>query len=208
MTLKQAIAAAQKDIQSNVEQVVSVNATDSWSPARSYPSTSASDFMPALHGDPSPFHHSQVSFRPGWKVQEAAQTQSKVLTSALLKAVQVSGIAVSPTSTNANLVAVPDMVLAVTVPNSQVQISWNISASESLVANQASFALFRDGRQIGVTQWGNSPSNNAIFSVSQTMIDSPSPGLHSYALYWATSAGTITANGKQRNLAALILKPQ
>lgn len=204
MTLKEAIRQTKLETERNTLQIVSVNGTDSWSPQRSYPAFNSS----GLIQEESPFTTHFVQPRPIWRIQEAAQTQSKVLTIQTLKSVSVSGIAVSPTSTNANLVSMPDMVLAVNVPSCQVQISWSVSVSENLVANQASFALFRDAVQIGPTQWGNSPSNNAIFSVSQTFIDGPISGLHSYAVYWATSAGTITANAKQRNLTALILKPQ
>lgn len=175
-------------------------------PARSYPSPTAtydedSQFQ-------SPFDHIQNRMRPMWRIQETALQQRKVTTTVIPAAIVATGIAIGPSTTNANLVAIPDLTIAVNTNGSQVQISWNISASLSLNTASASFALFRDGIKIGQPQFGNSPSNNALFSVSQTIPDSPGLGFHSYSVYWSTTSGTLTANGKQRNISALILRPQ
>lgn len=175
-------------------------------PARSYPSPTAtydedSQFQ-------SPFDHISTRFRPMWRIQETALQQRKVTTTQIPPIVQATGIAISPATTNATLVAVPDLTIAVNSNGNQIQISWNISASLSLNTASASFALFRDGIKIGQPQFGNSPTNNALFSVSQTVPDTPGLGFHSYSVYWATTAGTLTASGKQRNISALVLRPQ
>lgn len=188
------------------KQIVSSTAVPNPGPARSYPSPTAtydedSQFQ-------SPFDHTQTRMRPMWRIQETALQQRKVTTTQLPSATQVTGIAVSPATTNVAFVAIPDLTIAVNSNGSQVEIVWNVSASLSLNTASASFALFRDGIRIGQPQFGNSPTNNALFSVSQTVRDSPSLGFHSYSVYWSTTAGTLTANGKQRNISALVLRPQ
>lgn len=195
-----------KKIQLASLQIISSTGAPNPGPARSYPSPTAtydedSQFQ-------SPFDHIQTRMRPMWRIQETALQQRKVTTTAIPAAIVATGIAIGPSTTNANLVAIPDLTIAVNTNGSQVQISWNVSASLSLNTASASFALFRDGIKIGQPQFGNSPTNNALFSVSQTIPDSPGLGFHSYSVYWSTTAGTLTANGKQRNISALILRPQ
>lgn len=175
-------------------------------PARSYPSPTVA-YEDNAFFDP-PFVRQNVTSRAMWKINETAVQQRRVTTTALPAASSASGIAVSPATTNAALVAVPDMTIAVNATGAQVQISWNISASLSLNTATASFAVFRDGILIGQTQYANSPTNNQKFSASQTVVDKPALGIHAYSLYWATTAGTLTADGKNRSISGLVLRPQ
>jgi len=204
MSVKDDLKKVAEQVAANDAQVVTKapNAT----PARSYPSPTATYEDSAFFE--TPFVRQNVTSRAMWKVNESAIQQRKVITTSLPAATGVSGIAVAPATTNTALVAVPDLTIAVNATGAQVQISWNISASLSVNTATASFAVFRDGIQISQTQYANSPANNQKFSASQTIVDSPALGLHAYSLYWSTSSGTLTADGKNRSISGLILRPQ
>jgi hypothetical protein len=206
LTLKEELQKAQSEIKSAGEQIVSASKVPNVVPARSYPSPTSTYEEDSQFT--SPFEHTNIRMRPMWKIDETAIQQRKVTTTALPPATSVSGIAVSPATTNAALVAVPDLTIPAQATGAQLQISWNVSASLSLNTATASFALFRDGIKIGQTQYGQSVANNQKFSVSQTVLDNPQLGLHSYSVYWATTAGTLTADQKSRAISALVLRPQ
>src|SRR3974390_1480810 len=212
MTLKQAIQQARAQIVSEKAQTISINSAANIVPARPYPSPNASNVVDGqMHSDgwvADPFPDHFISLRPMWKIQEAAQTQSRVLPAPILTATQVRGIAIGPSTTNTLLVSVPDMSIPSNTGGLQVQVTWAVSASLSAAAASASFALFRDGVAIAPTKFGNSPTNNAVFTVSQSWIDTPPVGIHSYAVYWATSSGTLTASGKNRSISCLVLRTQ
>jgi hypothetical protein len=206
MALKDDLKKAQSEIKSAGEQKLSGSEAPNALPARSYPSPTAtyeedSQFQ-------APFERTHVTMRPMWRIERTAIQNTKVITTALPQATSATGIAVSPSTTNANLVAMPDMTIPANAVGVQLQISWNISASLSLNTATASFALFRDGIKIGQTQYGQSVANNQKFSVTQTILDNPPLGLHSYSVYWATTAGTLTADQKSRSISSLTLRPQ
>jgi hypothetical protein len=206
-TLRQAIEKTQDQLATDKEQILPASKVVVVGPARSYPSATAA------YEDGTQFDSEIVGIhttvRPMWRTPDVAIQQNKVITTNLPPAVTASGLIVSPSVTSAVLVGIPDMSAAVRVPaGSQVQVSWQFSGSLSASTASASFALYRDTVRIGPVLYGNSPANNAKFSMSQTFIDTPSPGLHAYSVYWATSAGTLTGDGKGRVLHALVLKPQ
>ena len=203
MSLKTDLEKVKEQVAANEAQIVTTPPRTV--PARSYPAPTQSGYTDELE---SPFGRTNNNFRAMWKVGETAIQQRKVITTALPTASSASGIAISPATTNANLVAVPDLTIPVNASGFQVQISWNISASLSLNTATASFAIFRDGVQIGQTQYANSPVNNQKFSASQTIVDKPSLGFHAYSVYWATTAGTLTADAKNRSVSGLVLRPQ
>lgn len=206
MALKEELKKAKSDIIQLGEQTMGVTKAANVVPARSYPSP-ASTYQEDSQFN-SPFDRSNVTMRPMWKIEATAIQQTKVITTALPIASSATGIAVSPATTNATLVAVPDLTIPANATGAQLQISWNVSASLSLNTATASFSLFRDGIKVGQTLYGQSVANNQKFSVSQTLIDNPPLGLHSYSVYWATTAGTLTADQKSRSLSALVLRPQ
>lgn len=205
MTLRDDLKKVDAKVKATSDLVIAGTQTQNIVPARSYPSPIStydedSQFQ-------NPFDRTNVTMRPMWRVQGAAVQQIKVITTALPQAISATGIVVSPATTNALLVAVPDCTIAIQAVGVQLQISWNISASLSTNAATASFALFRDGIKIGQTQYGQSVANNQKFSVTQTILDNPPLGFHAYAIYWATSAGTLTADQKSRSISALVLRP-
>jgi len=205
--LKKQIEKTLKRVNAVEEQTLPATKVVLPGPARSYGSSTASfdqdtEFVP-------PTESFNNNFRPMWRTPDAAVQQNKVITTKLPPAITATGIAVSPSVTSAVLVSTPDMAAPVNVQgNAQVQISWQFSGALSTSTASAAFALFRDNVQIGPAIYGNSPSNGAKFSVGHTFIDTPPPGVHSYAVYWSTTAGTLTADGKGRVLHALVLRPQ
>lgn len=206
MTLKNDIEKAKSDIKLAGKQTLSETDAPNIVPARSYPSPTStyqedSQFV-------NPFERAHITTRPMWKIDPAAIQQTKVITTALPPITSATGVAISPSTTSVNLVAIPDLTIPASATGAQLQISWNVSASLSINTATASFALYRDGIKIGQTQYGNSVSANQKFSVSQTVVDSPPLGLHSYSVYWSTTAGTLTADQKSRSLSALVLRPQ
>ncbi len=206
MTVSQKLVRVEEQLKENVAQIVPINKSANAVPARSYPSPCHTYQEDAQF--PNPFDRTSVTLRPMWRIEETAVQQRKVISISLPPVTQVTGITVSPTSTSATLVAVPDMTIPVNSSGAQVQISWNISLSVSNSTADVSLALFRDGTQIGPTQWTVSPAAGEKMSVSQVWIDRPSTGFHGYSLYWATTSGTITADTKNRSISALILRPQ
>jgi hypothetical protein len=214
-TLKQQIEDARKQITGIEEQTIPGTKIEFPMPARAYVA-SGSNFDSGA-GFESDVVHGNTTFRSMWRTQDAAIQQNKVITTRLPDAQIAKGLAQSPSVTSTKLTAVPDVTVAAVVPGhsgnisqggGQVQISWHISAGLSSAAAQASFALFRDGVQIGPTVYAGTPNNNGKFSVAQNFIDTPGSGLHSYAVYWATSAGTLTADSANRYIHALALRPQ
>ena len=206
MTLKDALAKAKADLAANISQIVSANATPNVVPARSYPSPTSTYQEDSQFT--SPFEHTNIRSRPMWKIESAAIQQTKVITTTLLPTTSASGVVVSPATTNAALVSVPDLTIPANAIGAQIQISWNVSASLSLNTATASFALFRDGIQVSQTTYGQSVANNQKFSVTQTYVDKPPLGVHAYSVFWATTAGTLTADLKNRSISALVLRPQ
>jgi hypothetical protein len=206
-TLKQRIAQTQNDLKAVEEQTLPSTKVVTDQPARSYISNNANfDGNAAFAPQAIGIH---TSFRPSWRTPDAAIQQNKVITTNLPTAVTATGVAVAPVMTSATLGGMPDMSVAVRVPAvSQVQISWHVSASLDSTTASATFVLYRDNVRIGTKLYGASSAANNKFSVSQTYIDAPSAGLHSYAVYWATSAGTLTADAKSRAITGLVLKPQ
>jgi len=200
MQIKKALAEASS-------QIVPVNQSANSVPARSYPSPAHTYQEDAQFVNP--FDRTHVTMRGMWKIDQTAIQQTKVITTALPPAVTGSVIkASSPATTGTSLIAVPDMTVAIRATGAQIQINWTVSASLSNSAQFATFALFRDNVQIGPTMYGDAPSNNQNFTVSQSFIDNPSLGLHAYSVYWATSGATLTADKKNRSISALILRPQ
>jgi hypothetical protein len=205
--LKKQIQSALRKVGAVEEQIIPASKVVLPGPARSYASSTASFDQDTEFDSPTVGLHN--NFRPMWRTPDAAIQQNKVITTKLPPAVTASGIAVSPSVTSAALVSMPDMSAPVNVQgNAQVQVSWQFSGALSTLTASAAFALFRDNIQIGPTLYGNSPANGAKFSVAHTFIDTPPPGVHSYAVYWSTTAGTLTADGKGRVLHALTLRPQ
>jgi hypothetical protein len=206
MSLKDELKKVDTKVKATSDLVIAGTQTQNIVPARSYPSPVAtyeedSQFQ-------NPFDRTNVTMRTMWRIQGSAVQQTKVITTALPQAISATGVIVSPFTTSTGLVAVPDCTIAIQAIGVQLQISWNISASLSLNTSTASFALFRDGVKIGQTQYGQSVANNQKFSVTQTILDNPPLGFHAYAIYWATTAGTLTADQKSRSVSALILRPQ
>jgi len=207
MSLKDDLKVVKRQVSSEVAQVLPNTKVHADTPARSYPNTPAA-FPSGIQFNSDIILLNTIS-RPMWQTQPAAVQQSKVNTLNMPQATTSTGIKVSPQVTSPNLVAVPDASVSLKgTAGTQVQINWQCSAALSTSTAAASFALFRDGKQIAPVAYGHSPSNGAKFSVSGTYIDSPSIGYHSYALYWATSAGVMTGDGKGRFITAIVLKPQ
>jgi hypothetical protein len=206
-TLKQQITDVKEQADAERQQRISSGRVHLPQPARSYVSNEAT------YDDKSSFDSPTVgtntTFRPNWVTQDAAIQQNKVITTNLPKAVVATGAAVSPVMTSPTLGAVPDMQIAIRVPaQSQVQVSWQVSAALNSTTASATFVLYRDNVKIGTPLYGASSAANNKFSVSQNYIDAPSAGLHSYSVYWSTSAGTLTADSKSRSITGLVLKPQ
>ena len=213
-TLKQIIKETQSQVTANQEQILPGSKVVSQGPSRSYPSATAA-WEDGIGYTP-PFVGTNQTFRPNWRTLDVAVQQNKVITTKLPDASIAKGIIQNPSMTSAKLVSVPDVTVAVVIPGhsgdvnkggGQIQINWHVSAGLSVATAQASFALFRDGVQIGPTVYGATPNNGGKFSVAQTFIDTPGNGLHSYAVYWATSAGTLTGDGIGRFIHALPLRP-
>jgi hypothetical protein len=206
-TLKEQLKSAQEDVKEITEQTIPSSKVALPVPARAYPS-SVEAYEAGIKFD-NPTVRTYTTVRPQWRTPGAALQNNKVTTLNMPKVVVAKGIKQSPFSTASHLTSMPDMTAIVTAAAGvQVQVSWHFSGSLSTATAVASFALFREGTQIGPTTYGNSVANNGKFSVSQTFIDVPSVGLHAYSVYWATSAGSITADGVGRYLHALALKPQ
>lgn len=206
-TLRQAIESTQQQVNAQQEQILPASKVVVDQPARSYPSASAA-YEDGIGFD-SPTVGINQTFRPMWRTQDVAVQQNKVITTNMPKAITSTGIAVSPSVTSPNLVSAPNMSVPVKVPaGTQVQISWQFSGALSAATASAMFALYRDNVRIGQILYGQSPVNNQKFSQSQTFIDNPPPGLHSYSVYWATTGGTLTGDGKGRSIQAQVLKPQ
>jgi hypothetical protein len=207
VTLKQDLQNTQAQVQAQTAQVVAGSQVVTPVPARSYPNSPAA-WEAGTSFDSDVVQVNQTS-RAMWQTQPAAVQQNKVNTLNMPTAVMAKGIAISPSVTSAKLVAVPDMAVGIRgTAGTQVQLNWHFAGSLSTSTAAASFALFRDGLQIAPTGYGSSPTNGAKFSFAGTYIDSPTTGAHAYAIYWATNAGTLTADGKGRYLSALLLKPQ
>jgi len=205
--LKAQIKSTQAQVASEKAQLVPGTQVVTPQPARSYPSSSAA-YQDGVGFDP-PTETIATTFRPIWNTPPAAVQQNKVTTVNLPAASTATGVAVSPSMSSSKFVAVPDMTAAVkATAGSQVQISWSFSGVLSVATAVASMALFRDGQQIGPTLHGSGPASNAKFSIAQTFIDSPSGGLHAYSVYWSTNVGRLTADGKNRVVHGLVLKPQ
>jgi len=214
-TLRKAIQDTQAQVTAQQKQTLPASKVVVVGPARSYPSSSAA-YEDGIGYD-VPFVGTNTTFRAMWRTQDVAVQQNKVITTKLPDASIANGVQHSPSVTSSKLVSAPDMTVAVVIPGhsgdgnaggGQVQITWHVSASLSLATAQASFALFRDNVQIGPTVYGGTSQNGGKFSVSQTFIDTPGNGLHAYAVYWATSAGSLTGDGIGRYIHALPLRPQ
>jgi hypothetical protein len=215
MSLKDQLKNTQAQLDSVEQQTIPAGKVVIPKPARSYPSATMA-FEGGTSFDP-PTVRTNTSFRPMWKTPDVAIQQNKVITTKLPEASIAKGVTQSPQVTSTALTAMPDMSASVVVPGhsgdvnqggGQVQISWQASASLDAATSVASFALYRDNKQIAPTCYGSNPNANGKFSVQQTFIDTPGNGLHVYAVYWATSAGTLTADSTGRFLHALALRPQ
>ena len=206
MTVRSQLKRVEESISQANAQIVPVSRTANPVPARSYPSPAHTYQEDAQF--PNPFDRTSVTTRPMWKIDTTAIQQTKVITTALPPVSTASGVANNPATSGTSLIAVPDLTIRVNATGAQVQLKWSVSASLSSNANTASFALFRDGVQIGPTLYGQSVANNQKFTVSHTFDDKPPLGFHAYSVYWSTSAGTLTGDTKNRYISALILRPQ
>jgi hypothetical protein len=206
MTLKEQIAAQQKQADAQERQIVSGSRVVVNRPARSYPNSTFT-FDNNVGFDPdSEVLNSQS--RPMWKVGNGYRPEL-VAPRGIPVPVSATGIQVSPVITSGVLAAVPDMTLAVrATANVPVQVSWQVSASLATSTASGAFILYRDGQRIGQFLYGNSPANQAKFSVTQTYIDNPGSGLHAYSVYWSVTGGTMTADANNRLISAMVLRPQ
>lgn len=207
-TLRKVVAHLQEQLSGAEAQTTTSAKFPNATPARGYIASEATQDQRSEFADP----FSRIGsgrFRPTWVTQPAAVQQTKVITTNIQPPANAVGSANAPATTSATPGGVPDMVVALRVgANSQVHIAWSFSGSLSATTLTATFALYRDGQRIGQPVYGMSPQVNGKFSVSQSFIDSPQAGLHSYAVYWSTSGGTLTADAKSRQITALNLKPQ
>jgi hypothetical protein len=147
-------------------------------------------------------------FRPMWRIRPAAIVQNRITTvqsqagsgnQSAPAQIYKQGAVTSPSTTSTALKAVPDMNLSINTTGA-VQVGFQITATSTAAA---SYAIYRDGTRISpIFQESGSP-----YTMSQTIVDNPPTGTHSYSLYWATTGGTVTATGKARSIYAINLKP-
>jgi hypothetical protein len=116
-----------------------------------------------------------------------------------------SGLLNNPTTALATLSAVPDMSVSLGC-NSNVLVNFQGSFQGPSSAT-ATFALYRDGTQIGRELFLSPPVTGAPFLVSIAATDAPPDGTHAYSAQWATSAGTLTAAAYARTIQAVNQRP-
>lgn len=211
-TLKQQVQQVHSDLAKVEIQKIPSSKVVFPKPARSY--VGSDQVFDGDVGFEQPYEKTHTTFRSNWRTPEPAIQQTQINTSKLPNASITKGAVQSPATTSATLASAPDMTVRVSVPahagdivpsGGQVQISWHVSASLSTTAAVASFALFRDGVQIGPTAYGSCPVANGKFSVGQNFIDNPGGGNHNYSVYWSTSTGTLTADALNRYMHAMPL---
>jgi hypothetical protein len=171
-----------------------------------------------VYDDVVGFDHPQATFQPGvfrpmWRVRPAAIQMNRVTTtqsqaaptSSFIPPNYKTGVVAGPSTTSTSLLIVPDMSISLQT-NGPVQVGFQITAQTVNANDPANFAIFRDGIQISPI-FQQSGGANTNFTISQTIIDSPSNGTHVYALYWSRTASTLTAFAKARSIYAVNLKP-
>jgi len=152
-------------------------------------------------------------FRPMWRVRPSAIQQNRITTvnsptgtgTPQVTSSYKQGVVLGPSTTSTTLLLVPDMSTSIQTFGA-VQVGFQITAQTVNANDPANFAIYRDGVQIAAT-FQQSGGANTNFTISQTIVDNPTPGIHVYALYWSKTTSTLTASGKARSIYAINLKP-
>ncbi len=113
---------------------------------------------------------------------------------------QAIGVASNPTTTSTTFVPMPDMSTTIKVSGNKIRISYSVSFSGSAVNIYSQAVIYVDGIQVGMPKGNQAYAAGANGSVADTLTFPVSSGVHKVDLYWATNAGTTTANGLARNL--------
>lgn len=113
-----------------------------------------------------------------------------------------AGLLLNPITTLATMSTIPDMSVPLQTSGNQVNLAFQGSFMVSTASATMTFAIYRDGQQVGRAYPMVQPTANVPFLVSLTAGDSPVNGVHAYSAQWATSAGTLTAAGYARTFLA------
>ena len=116
-----------------------------------------------------------------------------------------AGLVNAPVTTLAALSTVPDLSVALQT-DSTVLVNMQGSFIGPSSAT-ATFALYRDGLQIGRAYPHVPAQDGKPFLVNLSAIDTPTPGTHAYAAQWAISSGTLTAAAYARSIDAMNHRP-
>ena len=171
-------------------------------------------------GYETPFNHlSPGTMRGMWQVPDVALTHTPVNTlqsagtpNSTQQAATAGGLVSNPSSPAAGWNTVPNMQLQVTT-NGPVHVIANLSVQSNVSSDVVSFALYRDGQQVGQS-FTHTTSNaaNSPSLVGVAMIDNPATAKsfltpHLYSLYWKAGSGLLTASKTQRSMYSVNLTP-
>jgi hypothetical protein len=156
-----------------------------------------------------------VGRRPMWNTPNVAVSNEKVGTIRSSAAVSSatpsyptqSGSLSGPSTTLTTFTVVPNMAQVIKA-SGPVQITFSLNASTANANDPGTFAVFRDGVQVGQQYKGSAGAGATAFSVTGSFTDNPPLGYHVYDLRWAKGTSTLTAIGKQRSIQILNLRAQ